>query len=118
MFMINMPILYFTVYVILGGRDEFLNNQPAILICTLVFGIALSVFFAALGQSPGYKAYNIELADLKTGKKPYFFRAYFRFLCFILSGVTIIGLLFAFFRNDKRCLHDILSDTVCIECKS
>jgi uncharacterized RDD family membrane protein YckC len=117
MFMINMPLLYFAVYIVLDGRDEFLNNQPAILICTLVFGIILSIFFTVTGQSPGYKAYNIQLTDLQTKQKPGFFRAMWRFLCFAIFGSVFIGFLPAFFRNDKRCLHDILSDTVCTECK-
>jgi uncharacterized RDD family membrane protein YckC len=117
MFMINMVVLYFMTYAVLGGKDEFRQNQPAIFICTIIFGFILSIFFAVKGQSPGYKAYNMELIDLKTEKKPYFFRAYFRFFCFIFSGVTIVGLLLAFFRSDKKCLHDILSDTICTECK-
>ncbi|MDR2100872.1 MAG: RDD family protein [Campylobacteraceae bacterium] len=117
MFMINMPILYFMVYVILGGRDAFLNNQTAIFVCTALFGFILSIFFAAAGQSPGYKAYDIKLTDVRTGKKPHFFKAYFRFLGFIFSGVTRIGLLLAFFRADKRCLHDIFSGTICTKCK-
>ncbi|MDR2790979.1 MAG: RDD family protein [Campylobacteraceae bacterium] len=117
MFMINMPILYFTAYVILDGRSEFLNSQTAIFACTAVFGFILSLFFAAAGQSPGYKAYQIKLIDMRTREKPRFFRAYFRFFCFIFSGVTIIGLLLAFLRADKKCFHDIFSDTVCIECK-
>jgi uncharacterized RDD family membrane protein YckC len=117
MFMINMAVLYFAAYIVLGGKDEFQQNQPAIFICTMVFGFILSVFFALKGQSPGYKAYNIKLIDLKTGEKPRFFRAYFRFICFIFSGATIIGLAIAFFRNDKKSLHDILSDTICTECK-
>ncbi|MDR1007661.1 MAG: RDD family protein [Campylobacteraceae bacterium] len=118
MFMINMPILYFTAYIILGGRDEFLNNQPAILICTLVFGVILSIFFAIAGQSPGYKAYGIRLINIQIQKKPGFFRAMWRFLCFVIFGAIFIGFLPAFFRDDKRCLHDILSNTICIECKS
>ncbi|MDR2080601.1 MAG: RDD family protein [Campylobacteraceae bacterium] len=117
MFMINMPILYFTAYIILGGRSEFLNNQTAIFACTAVFGLILSIFFAAAGQSPGYKAYQIKLVDIHTKEKPRFFRAYFRFFCFIFSGVTIAGLLLAFFRTDRKCLHDIFSGTFCTECK-
>jgi uncharacterized RDD family membrane protein YckC len=117
MFMINMPVLYFTTYVILGGRREFLNNQIVIFACTAVFGLILSIFFAAAGQTPGYRAYQIKLIDIHTGEKPRFFRVYFRFFCFIFSGVTIVGLLLAFFRMDKKCFHDIFSDTVCTECK-
>ncbi|MDR2635496.1 MAG: RDD family protein [Campylobacteraceae bacterium] len=115
MFMINMPILYFAVYIVLGGRDEFLNNQLAIFICTLAFGVILSIFFATAGQSPGYKAYGIRLADMQTKKKLGFFRAMWRFVCFVIFGALLIGFLPAFFRDDKRCLHDIFSDTACYE---
>lgn len=111
MFMINMPILYFTTYVVLGSREAFQQNSIAIFICTLIFGIIMSVFFSLKGQTPGYKAYELKLVDDKTGESPTFLKALFRYFCFIFSFVILIGVLMAFFRKDGKNLHDILSKT-------
>lgn len=111
MFMIYMPILYITTYLILDGKDSFLNNQLAILLCTLAFGFILSVLFALKGQSIGYKAYEIYLIDIKTNRQPTFLKAMFRFLCFLFSWVCIVGIFVVFFRKDGKNLHDILSKT-------
>ncbi|MFV0481028.1 MAG: RDD family protein [Campylobacteraceae bacterium] len=112
MFMINMPILYITTYFILGSKEAFQNNPIAIFLCTLIFGIILSIFFAKSGQTPGFRAYEIKLIDIKTGSKPTFLRAFFRFFCFILSGFTLVGLFLVFFRKDGKNLQDILSKTI------
>lgn len=111
MFMIHIPILYFTTYVLLDGKDDFKSNQIVIFSCTMIFGLILSIFFSKKGQSPGYKAYDLKLIDIKTGKNPSFLRVFFRFLAFIFSCVSLVGILIIFFREDKKCLHDILSKT-------
>ncbi|MDR0467532.1 MAG: RDD family protein [Campylobacteraceae bacterium] len=111
MFMINMPLLYFTTYVVLGSKEAFQQSSIAIFVCTVIFGLILSIFFSIKGQTPGYKAYEIKLIDDKTEKKPTFFRAFFRYFCFILAFVTLFGVLMMFFRKDSRNLHDILSKT-------
>lgn len=111
MFLINMPILYFTTYVILGSKEAFQQNNFAIFTCTLIFGVVLSVFFSVKGQSPGYKAYEIKLIDDKTKEPPNFLKALFRYFCFILAFATLIGVFMIFFRKDDKNLHDILSKT-------
>lgn len=115
MFMINMPILYITTYVILGNKDSFKQNPTAIFICTMFFGLIMSFLFFKFTQTPGYKAYDIKLIRAKTGEKADFFRCFFRFLCFIVSGAILIGLLLCFFRKDGKNLHDLLSDTMAVD---
>ncbi|MDR3177703.1 MAG: RDD family protein [Campylobacteraceae bacterium] len=115
MFMINMPILYIAVYLVLGGKDEFLQNHAAIFACTMLFGLIVSVLLCKFAQTPGYKAYEIKLIDANTHKAVGFFKCFFRFLCFIVSGFTLIGLLLCFFREDGKNLHDLLSKTVVID---
>lgn len=118
MFLISMPILYLTAYGFLDGKDSFKQNQLAIFIDWAIFGIILSIFFAISAQSPGYRAQNIYLIDTKNGKKVSFFQAIFRYICFIISGASILGILICFFRKDKLCLHDILSRSAAVTKKS
>lgn len=60
-FLINMPILYFTTYVILGGKESFQNNQIAILCCGLIYAFILVLFFYFSGQTPGFRYAEIML---------------------------------------------------------
>ncbi|MDR0407522.1 MAG: RDD family protein [Campylobacteraceae bacterium] len=115
MFMINMPILYITAYFILDGKEDFQQNSIAIFICTMLFGIIISTLTSKFTQTPGYKAYEIKLIDTKTKNGVGFFRCFFRFLCFIISGVILIGLILCFFRKDGKNLHDLLSNTMAVD---
>lgn len=110
-FMIYIPILYVTAYIVLDGKDDFLSNETAIFVDVFLFGLILIVFWVAKGQSPGYKAYDLHVIDTRTKKKPLFFRALMRYICFLLSGATFLGLFVVFFRKDRMHLHDLLSNT-------
>lgn len=113
-FMIYLPILYITTYMILDGKDDFLQNELAIFIDTFLFGLVLVIFWVKSGQSPGYRAYSIQVIDTRTNEKPLFFRAVFRYMCFLVSGATFLGLFVFLFRKDKKHLHDIFSQTTSI----
>lgn len=113
-FMIYIPILYITAYMVLDGKDDFLNNQEAIFIDVLLFGIILVIFWVKSGQSPGYKAYALQVIDANTKQKPLFVRSLWRYFAFLISGASFFGLFVFLFRKDKRHLHDILSNTLSI----
>ncbi|MDR1460871.1 MAG: RDD family protein [Campylobacteraceae bacterium] len=115
MFMINMPILYIAVYLVLDGKENFQQNPIAIFVCTMLFGIIISTLLFKFAQTPGYKAYEIKLVHAKTKNGVGFFRCFFRFLCFIVSGAILIGLISCFFRKDGKNLHDLLSDTMVVD---
>ncbi len=117
MFMIMMPLAYIVTYLIMGSKESMQASLIARNSLWIVYGIILSLFWSFKGQSPGYKAYNLKVIDAKTGEKPSFFRAFFRYLLFVISATTIIGELIAFFREDKKTLHDILSGTYVIRLK-
>lgn len=137
MFMVNMPLLYFTTYVFLDGKDSFLHNQYAILACSLIYGIVLSLFFAFSSQTPGYRYVGLKLvhfckentesststhhskneasqAELSVG----FIRAFIRYMLWVFGTSFLFGLAIGLFRKDGRCLHDILCGTYIIEAKS
>lgn len=115
-FLIYVPILYL-FYFLLGSKEAFLNNSYITALCTFLFGFIQALFLASKAQSPGLKAYDLYLIDLKTGKKITFFRIILRYTIFIISFGLIFGLFISFLRKDKLNLHDILTQT-CIVTKA
>lgn len=112
MFLIAMPLLYFTTYILLDGKDDFQGNQLAIFAVWTVFGLIQSVCFAKMGASPGYKAQGIYAVDI-TGKKAAFHQYLLRYICFV--GLFIFGgSVVALFRKDRRNLHDIISKIIVV----
>ena len=114
MFMIYAPILYIIAYGFMDGKDAFVNSQIAPLIGVTLYGLIDAVFVMKTGQTPGRKAYAIKLVDAKSFKKLSFLRALWRFLMFLVSASSLIGLILPFFRKDKKTLQDLLSATVVI----
>lgn len=110
-FIISMPLLYFTTYVVLGSKESFQNNQIAILIVWLIYGIITSLFFSKKAQTPGYKSQEIYLIDIGTGKKISFLKAFLRYLIFLFGATFLFGILMCFFRKDRLNLHDILTNS-------
>lgn len=114
MFMIYMPILYLITYVFMNGKDDFQNSIFGPLSGVLLYALIDSLFTYKTGQTPGKKAYDIQVVHSKTLKKISFFRALWRFSLFIISASTIFALLVPFFRKDRQSLHDLLSHTTLI----
>jgi len=115
-FMLMMPILYVVIYFIMGGREGFAEQKmlgwfyifiPLVLVQTL--------FMMKSAQTPGYRAYNIEIIDEHTGQKPTAFIILFRNLCAVLSFFTFLGWIMMFFRKDAKTLHDLLSRTAVMQ---
>jgi len=111
MFMIMMPIMYLTTYVILDGADSFKGSENARWITMIIYGLITVIFWVKKGQTPGFKAYNLKLIDDNTGKTLGYGLASARYMMFILSAVTIVGALLPFFRKDKKTLQDLLMQT-------
>jgi uncharacterized RDD family membrane protein YckC len=114
MFMIMMPTAYIITYVIMNGKNDMQHSLIARTSLGVIFGIIMISFWTAKAQSPGYRAYNLLLVDTKTLKKPSIAKAILRYIAFIVSSTIIIGELMAFFRKDKKTLHDLLSGTFAI----
>ncbi len=114
MFMIMMPIAYIVTYVIMNGRKDMQSSLIARTSLGAIFGIIMILFWTVKAQSPGYRAYSLLLVDAKTLKKPSFAKAILRYVAFVLSSTIIVGELMAFFRKDKKTLHDLISGTFAI----
>ena len=112
MFMIYAPILYIIAYAILGGKDAFQNSQMAPFIAVSLYGLIYSILLAKFAQTPGKKAYKLEVVDARNGKKISFVRALVRFAAFLFSATILIGLLFPLYRKDKKGLHDLIAGTI------
>jgi len=115
-FMLLMPIMYIVTYLVMGSLQEFnadmLSGWLYILIPNFII---VFLFFWKSGQTPGCRAYAIELVDAKTGQKAHPLAIALRYYFELLSFITIFGLFMAFFRQDRKCLHDLLSGTILIE---
>lgn len=112
MFMIYAPILYFIAYIVMGGKDAFQSSQIAPLLGVTLYALIYAILLSKFGQTPGKKAYDIQVVDDKTYENISFIRAFIRFIAFLFSATIIVGLLTPLFRKDKKALHDILCHTV------
>ena len=118
MFMLMMPIMYAVAYLVMGGLQGFSEHMMEGWIYILVPNfIIVFLFFWKSAQTPGCRAYTIKLVDGKTGGKAHPLAITLRYYFELISIITVFGLLMAFFRKDRKCLHDLLSGTVLIDTK-
>ena len=115
MFMIMMPIMYITTYVVMGGKEDFQASDTAHWITMAIYGLITVLFWIIKGQTPGFKAYDLKLIDDQTKEKPTFGLAVARYMMFIVSAVSIAGFLLPFFRKDKKTLQDVITQTSVIK---
>jgi len=112
--MIYAPILYITAYLIMDGKDDFQSSEIAPLLGVTIYGLIYAFFLSKFGQTPGKKAYDLKVVDGKTGKYIGFFRSVFRFIAFLFTATTLLGLFLPFYRKDRKALHDLLSGTIVV----
>ncbi|MCI5968536.1 MULTISPECIES: RDD family protein [Pseudomonadati] len=110
-FMLYMPLLYVLTYGVVGSAQGFRDSNWAPFAGVLLYGSIVAVFLALKRQTPGKKAYGLWIVR-ENGKKITFLFAILRFFGFLLSGVTIVGILLPLWRKDKKALHDILLKTL------
>ncbi|WP_103619269.1 RDD family protein [Campylobacter concisus] len=115
LFIIGMPIFYATTYLLLDGKEAFLHNQLAIFGVNSLISFIMCLFFSIKAQTPGYKAQEIYLINLQTGKKLSLFHASLRQICFAVAGFSIIGRGRGGFRKDKLNLHDIITHSAAVQ---
>jgi len=118
MFMIYIPILYIITYVVLDGKDAFQESTAAQSIGVALYGLIYAIFLARSGQTPGKKAYTIKVLDAKTGEKLSFIRGFIRFIAFLFTAATFLGLLLPFVRKDNRMLHDLIANSIVVNIDS
>ena len=115
MFMIMMPIMYITTYIIMDGKDDFQASDIAHWVTMVLYGLIIISFWVLKGQTPGFKAYDIILVDDKSKQKLGVLKAILRYILYIISAVSIIGILLPFFRKDKKTFQDLVMQTSVID---
>ncbi len=114
MFMIYVPILYITAYLIMDGKDDFQSSEFAPLLGVTFYGLIYAFLLSKFGQTPGKKAYDLKVVNDKTGEYIGFFKSAFRFVAFLFTATTLLGLFLPFYRKDRKGLHDLLSGTIVV----
>jgi len=117
LFMMYMPIMYFITYVVMGDKESFQSSQIAIFSGVAIYGIIYAYLLSKSGQTPGHRAYDIEVKDSVNGKNISFLKALFRFIVFLFSATFLFGLFVEFFRKDNKSLHDLVAKTIVIKNK-
>ncbi|WP_353661573.1 RDD family protein [Hydrogenimonas sp. SS33] len=111
-FMIVMPILYIVIYLVMGSREGFRNHMgEGWLIILIAHFIAVTVFWAIAGQTPGMRAYDLLLVDAGTGQKPGIVKLLLRYVMMQTAILSILGLFLPFFLKSREALHDLVSGT-------
>ena len=114
-FMLLMPVMYAVIYLVMGGLPNVAQHRMETwLFILLPFLVIQTIFMVKTGQTPGYKAYAIEVVDERTLQRPSIGKIVVRNLTAIVSLLTIVGWMGMFVRQDKKNLHDILSGTVVV----
>ena len=110
MFLINMPLLYTVVYIIMGSKESFQHNHIVTGLCEVGYCVILFLFFYFKGQTPGFRYAEIMLCStIMTHKQKHITDK--AIICVWLVEVCFFLWVFAFFRKDKRTLHEIISYT-------
>ena len=106
--MLLMPILYIVFYLIYGSREGFAAHMlQGWLLILVPYGMLTLIFLKRSGQTPGYKAYDLLLIDLKTGQRASLSQLFVRYILMLLTAITLIGLLIPLMRKDKLSLYDL-----------
>lgn len=129
-FMIGLPISLILMAIFgydqmhtAGAVDVITSNQKALQnppnpissLLQVVLFMAISVeLWHRYGQTPGKKLVHIRVVDAKTLKTAPYWQLFLRFVSYFLSLISVVGFFIGVFRNDKRCLHDLISGTAVI----
>jgi uncharacterized RDD family membrane protein YckC len=115
LFMIIMPLMYISIYLLLGSREEFSENMLIGWGYILIPYFIITILFLKIkGQTPGLKAYEIKLVNKKDHSDATLFQIVIRQVFSLFTTISIIGLFLPFFRKDHRTIHDIIASTTII----
>jgi uncharacterized RDD family membrane protein YckC len=112
-FMLLMPLLYVSIYVLFDGLEDVASHRlEAWAYAMIPFLLILTVFMLKdEGRTPGARAQGLKVIEFHTLEKPSLFSIIFRNFSLLFSMFIPIFWVIPFFRKDKRMLHDLLSAT-------
>lgn len=107
-------VLFFITYALIPFREgNAIESENLLFQCFLIFVSYLYFCWHWVhgGQTLGMKAWRIKIID-ETGKPCGWGKCSIRFVCSFLSWFLFgAGFFMSFLRQDKCCLHDLLSKT-------
>jgi len=115
-FMILMPLLYFVIYVVMGGlesasHEKLLSWAYALIPYTVIIS---SFMIKDKGRSPGMRSQSLHVANATNLSPASTFSIIFRNMSFLLTLAVPFVWILPFFRKDNKALHDLLSATVVV----
>jgi len=115
-FMLLMPMLYISIYLIHDGlKDVAAHRLEAWVYAIIPFLIMLTLFMLKdEGRTPGSRSQGLKVIEFHSLAKPSLFSILFRNLTLLFSLFIPIFWFIPFFRKDRRMVHDLLSATCLI----
>ena len=115
-FMLLMPLLYVSIYVVHDGLEDVASHKLEAWAYALIpFLVILTIFMLKdEGRTPGARAQGLKVIEFHSLNKPSFFSIIFRNFSLLFSLFIPIFWFIPFFRKDKRTVHDLLSATCVI----
>ncbi|MES2205348.1 MAG: RDD family protein [Pseudomonadota bacterium] len=131
-FIASIPSLFVMGYVgdLQSLQQGSLNPSLPKIMLYIVSGIFFFILIQgksldATGQTIGKKILNIKTVSLNLKKPSLFTLLYKRYLpIYLLTGIPVVGAFIAIFdvcsifRKDRRCLHDLIANTLVVKMKS
>jgi len=115
-FMLLMPVMYFVIYVVMGGLEEASHERLLTWSYAMIpFIVLLSIFMLKdEGRTPGARAQGLKVIEFHSLNKPSLFSIIFRNTTLLLTLFVPIFWFIPLFRKDNQSLHDLLSATTVI----
>lgn len=112
-FMLLIPLMYIVFYFIMGSRENFAEDKISGWLYIFIphFIIVIS-FWHFKAQTPGMKAYEIELVnDIQIDKKPSVLQLFIRYISMTFFMFLVIPIFYPYFNKNNKTLWDICSKT-------
>jgi uncharacterized RDD family membrane protein YckC len=110
-FMITMPVFYFVIYLVMGGGENFSQNKfLGWSIIFILHFIIMMLFWIKKQESPGMRAYELKIVNNNKDTNITIIQYIIRYIFTIISSISIF-MIVPFFREDKKTLQDIFSNT-------
>jgi len=115
-FMLLMPFMYISIYLIHDGLQDVANHRLEAWLYAIVPFLSILTLFMLKdkGRTPGARAQGLKVIDFHLLDQPTLFSIIFRNLTLLFSIFIPIFWIMPFFRKDHKMIHDYLSATCVI----
>jgi len=115
-FMLLMPMLYISIYLLHDGLKDVAVHRLEAWIYAIIPFLTLLTFFMLKdeGRTPGARSQGLKVIEFHSLAKPSLFSILFRNFTLLFSLFIPIFWFVPFFRKDRRMVHDLLSATCLI----